>query len=80
MLESKLPPLRCVGEDWYVYREGIWIKTRKFEFQPLALSIQHELSRTQRKATEVLKHVEFANQTMASNSDHSTLSKTEKSF
>jgi D5-like protein len=63
VLQSKLPPLRCVGEDWFVYREGVWAKTRKDEFKPLALSIQHELKRTARKAIEILKHVEYANQT-----------------
>jgi phage/plasmid-associated DNA primase len=63
VLQSKLPPLRCVGEDWLVYREGVWGKTRKDEFKPLALSIQHETARKARNAIEILKHAEFANQT-----------------
>jgi putative DNA primase/helicase len=63
LVQSALPPLRCVDEDWYVYRAGVWDKTRRSEFKPLALSIQHEAARTARKATEILKHVEFSNQT-----------------
>jgi hypothetical protein len=58
VLQSKLPPLRCVGEDWLVYREGVWGKTRKDEFKPLALSIQHETARKARNAIEILKHAD----------------------
>jgi hypothetical protein len=50
--------LRCVGEDWLVYREGVWGKTRKDEFKPLALSIQHETARKARNAIEILKHAD----------------------
>jgi P4 family phage/plasmid primase-like protien len=63
IVQSKLPPLRCVGEDWYVYRDGAWCKTTRNEFKPLSLSIQDPKTRTARKALEVLKHIEFANQT-----------------
>src|SRR4029077_9901872 len=55
--------LARVGEDWLVYREGVWGKTRRDEFKPLALSIQHETARKARNAIEILKHAEFANQT-----------------
>jgi putative DNA primase/helicase len=63
ILASKVPPLRCIGEDWFVYRDGIWERTSRNEFKPLALSIQDERTRSVRKAMEVLKHVEFSNQT-----------------
>ncbi len=71
ILESRLPPLRCVGEDWFVYRKGVWSKTWRDEFKPLALSIQDERTRTARKAIEVLKHVEFASQVSGKESDRS---------
>src|SRR6266481_2865550 len=63
ILRSKLPPLRCVREDWYLYREGVWSKTSRDEFKPLALSIQDERTRTAKKTVEILKHVEFSSQT-----------------
>jgi P4 family phage/plasmid primase-like protien len=63
ILQSRVPPLRCVGQDWYVYLEGVWYKTSRDEFKPLAMAIQDEKSRTARKAVEILKHVEFSNQT-----------------
>jgi P4 family phage/plasmid primase-like protien len=62
VLESKLPPVRCVDEDWFVYRKGVWSKTSRSEFKPLALSIQDQRTRKVRKADEVLRHVEFASQ------------------
>jgi P4 family phage/plasmid primase-like protien len=62
VLESKLPPIKCVGQDWFVYRKGVWSKTSRDEFKPLALSIQDQRSRKAQKAVEVLRHIEFANQ------------------
>jgi P4 family phage/plasmid primase-like protien len=62
LLRSKLPPVRCVGRDWFVYRHGVWEKTSADEFAPSALSIQHIKSRTAQKATNILKHVELASQ------------------
>lgn len=62
ILEEKLPFVQCVGEDWFVYRKGLWSKTSRDEFKPLALSIQDQRTRTARKAGEVLKHVEFGAQ------------------
>jgi putative DNA primase/helicase len=41
----------------------VWAKTARIEFAALALSIQDPRTRTARKATEILKHVEFASQT-----------------
>jgi hypothetical protein len=49
LIQADLPPLRCVGEDWYVYRNGVWFKTTRNEFKPLSLSIQHPKTRTARK-------------------------------
>jgi len=62
ILIAQIPPLKCVGEDWYVYANGLWRQTSKDEFKPQALAIQHPEARTARKATEVLRHVEFSAQ------------------
>jgi putative DNA primase/helicase len=62
ILISQIPPLRCVGEDWYVYANGLWRQSNKNEFKPQALAIQHPSSRTVRRATEVLRHIEFSAQ------------------
>jgi P4 family phage/plasmid primase-like protien len=61
-LQSQIPPLRCIAEDWFIYQSGVWRTTSRHEFKPLALSIQDRESRTSKKAVEILKHVEFANQ------------------
>lgn len=63
VLQSKLPPLKCVGEDWYIYHEGVWSKTSRDQVKPLALAIQDERTRSAKKAMEVVKHVEYSNQT-----------------
>jgi hypothetical protein len=62
VLTHSLPPLRCVGENWYVYQNGYWNKNDKSLYKPLALDIQNERSRKARIATNVLSHVEYQHQ------------------
>jgi hypothetical protein len=58
LLEALLPPIRCVGKDWYAYKNGVWRQGSRDIFRPQALSIQHARSRTDRMATSVLSHLE----------------------
>jgi P4 family phage/plasmid primase-like protien len=62
LLKAELPPIRCVGEDWYVYQNGLWQKTNRDTFKPRALSIQNPKARTARKALNALNHIEYGQQ------------------
>jgi putative DNA primase/helicase len=62
LLEGLLPPIRCVGRDWYTYTGGVWRRGTRDIFRPQALSIQHAKSRTDRMATSVLSHLESKHQ------------------
>jgi P4 family phage/plasmid primase-like protien len=62
LLQAQLPPFRCVGSDWYVYRNGVWEMTTPDEFKPLAMTIQNQRARTARKGREILQHLEFSSQ------------------
>ncbi|MGA8479174.1 MAG: phage/plasmid primase, P4 family, partial [Chthoniobacterales bacterium] len=62
LLKAELPPIRCVGEDWFVYQDGLWKKKSRDEFKPRALSIQNAKTRTARRASNVLNHIEFEQQ------------------
>jgi len=63
ILKAKLPPIRCVGEQWFVYENGTWKKTNRDIYKSRALSIQHPKKRTARKANNVLSHIEYEQQT-----------------
>jgi putative DNA primase/helicase len=58
LLEGSLPPIRCVGKDWYAYKNGVWRQVSRDIFRPQALSIQHTKCRTDRMGTSVLSHLE----------------------
>jgi P4 family phage/plasmid primase-like protien len=62
LLKAELPPLKCVGEDWFVYEKGVWRRTSRDEYKPRALSIQNPETRTARRAANVLSHIEFEQQ------------------
>jgi putative DNA primase/helicase len=62
LLESQLPPLRCVGSDWYTYRDGVWRRGNRDIFRPDALAVQHAKARKERTASNVLSHLESKNQ------------------
>ena len=65
LLKSELPPIRCVGEDWFVYQYGLWKNRSRNDFKPRALSIQNLKTRTARRASNVLNHIEFEQQSLA---------------
>jgi putative DNA primase/helicase len=65
LLKAELPPIRCAGEDWFVCQDGLWKKKIRDEFKPRALSIQNQKTRTARRATNVLNHIEFEQQSPA---------------
>ncbi|MBV9877606.1 MAG: hypothetical protein JO025_22965 [Verrucomicrobia bacterium] len=62
LLNAQLPPLRCVAKDWYTYRNGVWRRGTKDVFRPQALAIQNSRNRTDRKAGNVLCHLESNSQ------------------
>jgi len=65
LLKAELPPIKCVGEDWFVYGKGVWRRTNRDEYKPRALSIQNPKTRTARRAANVLSHIEFEQQCSA---------------
>jgi P4 family phage/plasmid primase-like protien len=58
LLKTELPALRCVGDNWYTYTNGAWNRGTKDIFRPEALAIQNPKTRTNRRATSILAHVE----------------------
>jgi putative DNA primase/helicase len=58
LLSAQLPPLRCVGKDWYTYTNGVWRRGTKDIFRPQALAIQNARNRTDRRAGSILSHLE----------------------
>jgi putative DNA primase/helicase len=58
LLSAQLPPLRCVGKDWYTYANGVWRRGTKDIFRPQALGIQNARNRTERRASSILSHLE----------------------
>jgi putative DNA primase/helicase len=62
LLKDELPPIRCGGEQWFVFENGTWRKTSRDIYKSRALSIQHPNTRTARKANNVLNHVEYQQQ------------------
>jgi P4 family phage/plasmid primase-like protien len=57
-IRTHLPPLRCVGKDWYTYTGGQWRRGTREIFRPIALGLQHPRGRTDRRASSALSHVE----------------------
>jgi P4 family phage/plasmid primase-like protien len=62
LLKAQLPALRCVGKDWYTYENGVWKRGDRDIFRPQSLAIQNGKSRTHRKATNILDHLESESQ------------------
>jgi putative DNA primase/helicase len=62
LLESRLPPLKCVGSDWYTYKDGVWRRGNRDVFRPDALAVQHAKARKERMASSLLSHLESKNQ------------------
>jgi putative DNA primase/helicase len=58
LLKGQLPPMRCVGNNWYTYANGVWCRGTSDIFRPRALSIQNVKTRTWRKASNILSHLE----------------------
>jgi P4 family phage/plasmid primase-like protien len=57
-LEKRLPPVRCAGEEWYVYRDGVWRQQSRHALRPEAMAVQDPSSRQARKAAAILQHLE----------------------
>lgn len=61
----RIGTLRCVGQDWFVCQDGVWIPRERSEFSPLALAVLSGLPeslRTQLRAKEVQAHLEMRSQ------------------
>lgn len=61
-MESRIGPLRCIGDGWHVCSDGVWRLRNRDEFKPLALKVLPSKIRTQRRAKEIFSHLEMRNQ------------------
>jgi putative DNA primase/helicase len=53
-----VPPIRCVGANWYAYETGAWSPTTPDRFRPIAQMMMKETVRTARRESGILNHVE----------------------
>jgi P4 family phage/plasmid primase-like protien len=63
LLAATLPPIKTVGDVWYVYRNGVWQTQSAHTLKPAALAIIPENARTIRRASTLLDHIAAAKQT-----------------
>ena len=49
LLAERLPPIRTVRSDWFVYGNGTWSKTDRAIFRPKAQLVMPEQLRTARR-------------------------------
>jgi P4 family phage/plasmid primase-like protien len=64
-LREQIGSVRCVGDDWYVQRDGVWYPKKKDEFRAIALSVIPNHCRTHDKCRNVLSRLEDENQVPA---------------
>jgi P4 family phage/plasmid primase-like protien len=65
-LRSKIEDVRCVEDEWFVCKDGVWQPRNRDEFRPLALELLPNQFRTHRSSVEVLKRLEGERQTTRS--------------
>ena len=58
LLKPRLPLVKCVDEDWYVYHAGAWNKTARAIFEPAAMESMHPDHRQSSRARDLLDHVQ----------------------
>lgn len=57
-LAGQLPPIKTVGQAWFVFQEGLWQKQTRDGLRPRALEILPAKERTDRRAGLILDHLE----------------------
>jgi phage/plasmid-associated DNA primase len=62
LLEKRLPPVVCVGGDWFFYHRGIWQSRNKHVYRPRALEVLARKKQTHSYAQQVLSTVESRKQ------------------
>ena len=80
-LRSKLGDLRCVEDEWFLEKDGVWLPRSRDEFRPQAIELLPEQFKTHRNSIEVLKRLESEQQSTRSafwgaakfNTDHHPL-------
>lgn len=58
-LAQQLPPLKCVGTEWYFYVDGAWRQRPQDGVRPEAMAVQHPRTRKARTAAALLDHLEI---------------------
>lgn len=62
LLKFHLPPMKCVGDSWYVYNGGIWELTGRDIFSLEAMESIHPDHRQASHADDLLDHVQRLSQ------------------
>src|SRR5262249_12291990 len=62
-LYGKIGPVHCVGEDWYIETNGIWLPTDREQHRPTALKMLPASQRTHDRGAKVLRRLEDEVQT-----------------
>jgi P4 family phage/plasmid primase-like protien len=57
-LHKRIGQVRCIGDDWFVVKGGVWSPTDRDAYRPLALSVLPDSHKTQARSIEVLKRLE----------------------
>jgi putative DNA primase/helicase len=57
-LHKCIGPVRCVSNEWYVQKGGIWVPTDRDIYRPMALGVLPREWRTQAHSLEVIKRLE----------------------
>lgn len=58
LLADKLPPIKTVGETWYLFEGGAWRKRTRDALRPPAMDILPPKARTARRADLILDNLE----------------------
>ena len=61
-LREEIGHVRCVGNDWYVQKNGVWYPKNKDEFRAIALNVIPQFCRTHDKCRNVLSRLEDESQ------------------
>jgi putative DNA primase/helicase len=62
-LYGKLGSVRCVGEEWYIATNGVWLPANREQYRPTALKMLPASHRTHDRGAKVLRRLEDEVQT-----------------
>jgi P4 family phage/plasmid primase-like protien len=61
-LYAQIGQVRCIGDEWFIETNGVWMPTDRDMYRPLALEVLPMTHRTQARSAEVIKRLEAEQQ------------------